>query len=108
AMRLSIGNAGPMEPPPIPIPGFNMRVVATDGGPIPPAGQWPETSVLVPVGSGRVVEMIAEQNGDWPLHCHMTHHVMNQMGHDTANTLGVDVRKADAKLARAVSGAMTM
>jgi hypothetical protein len=83
-------------------------VVATDGGPIPPAGQWPETSVLVPVGSVRVVELIAEQNGDWPLHCHMTHHVMNQMGHDTPNTLGADVRKADTKLAAAVSGAMTM
>ena len=33
------------------------RVIATDGGPLPEAGQSPEITVLVPVGSTRTVEI---------------------------------------------------
>ena len=36
--------------------------------------------------------------GDWAMHCHMTHHVMNQMGHDVANMVGADTRALDAAL----------
>src|SRR5262249_41669654 len=43
-----------------------------------------------------------------PLHCHMTHHVMNQMGHAAANLVGADTSGLDAKLGRVVPGYMTM
>jgi Multicopper oxidase len=58
----------------------NLSAMA-DGGSISEAAQWPETTVLVPVGSIRTVEFIANNPADWAIHCHMTHHVMNQMGH---------------------------
>jgi manganese oxidase len=38
----------------------------------------------------------------------MTHHAMNQMGHDAANLIGVDTSGVDAKLGRVLPGYMTM
>jgi hypothetical protein len=38
----------------------------------------------------------------------MTHHVMNQMGHDAPNLIGADVRGLDQKIGRMVPGYMTM
>jgi hypothetical protein len=38
----------------------------------------------------------------------MTHHVMNQMGHDAANLVGVDTAGIDAKIGALVPGYMTM
>ena len=54
------------------------------------------------------IEFIAKLPGDWPMHCHMTHHVMNQMGHDVANIVGADMKGVDAKLNRVLPGYMTM
>src|SRR5262249_42551193 len=36
-------------------------------------------TVLVSVAQVREVEFIANNVGDWPLHCHMFHHMMNFM-----------------------------
>ena len=107
-VRLRIGNLGPMDHHPIHLHGHFFHVVETDGGPVPPSARVPETTVLVPVGSVRVVEFTAGAPGDWPLHCHMTHHVMNQMGHDAPNLIGADVRGLDASIGRAAPGYMTM
>jgi hypothetical protein len=74
---------------------------------VPASARHPETTVLVPVGTTRTIEFRARA-GDWPLHCHMTHHAMNQMGHDAANLVGADTRGLDAALGRVVPGAMTM
>jgi hypothetical protein len=73
--------------------------VETDGGVIPEEARWPETTVLVPVGSTRSVELVAENPGDWALHCHMTHHTMNQMGHRIPNLIGVNPSEFDEKIA---------
>ena len=107
-VRLRIGNLGPMDHHPIHLHGYAFQVVGTDGGTVPPAARWPETTVVVPVGSVRVVEFVADKLGDWPLHCHMTHHVMNQMGHDVPNLIGADVRGIDASIGRLAPGYMTM
>jgi hypothetical protein len=56
----------------------------------------------------RVIELVADAPGDWPFHCHMTHHVMNQMGHDAPNLIGADTRGLDARVSRVVPGYMTM
>jgi hypothetical protein len=90
------------------IHGHHFEVVATDGGPIPVAARHPETTVLVPTGSTRTIEFTARAPGDWAFHCHMTHHVMNQMGHDIANVVGADMSGVDTKLGRVVPGYMTM
>jgi FtsP/CotA-like multicopper oxidase with cupredoxin domain len=106
-VRIRFGNLGPMDHHPIHLHGHHFEIVATDGGPIPTSARHPDTTVLVPVGSTRTIEFIARP-GDWPLHCHMTHHMMNQMGHEAANLIGADVSGVDAKLGRVVPGYMTM
>ena len=80
-VRIRIGNLSAMGHHPIHMHGHAFKIIETDGGQIPEAGQWPETTVLVPVGSTRTVEFIANKPGDWVMHCHMIHHVMKQMGH---------------------------
>jgi hypothetical protein len=107
-VRLRLANLGPMDHHPIHIHGHTFQLVATDGGAVPPAARVPETTVLVPVGTTRTVELVATAPGDWPLHCHMTHHAMNQMGHDAANLIGADTSDLDARLGRIVPGTMVM
>ncbi|HEU5056990.1 MAG TPA: copper oxidase [Kofleriaceae bacterium] len=107
-VRIRLGNLGPMDHHPIHFHGHTFQVTYTDGGPVPRAARWPETTTLVPVGSVRVIEFVADNPGDWPLHCHMTHHVMNQMGHDAPNLIGADVRGLDQKIGPMVPGYMTM
>src|SRR5439155_13957331 len=42
------------------------------------------------------------------LHCHMTHHVMNQMGHGLPNLIGVNPGKLDKNVQKLLPGYMTM
>ena len=94
-VRIRLGNLGPMDHHPIHLHGYQFRIVATDGGPVPESAQQPETTVLVAVGQSPDFEFIADEPGDWAMHCHMTHHVMNQMGHDFPNMIGVDSKGLD-------------
>ena len=107
-VRLRFGNLGAMDHHPIHLHGYSFKVTATDGGQIPEAAQWPETTVLVPVGSTRDIEFVADNPGDWAIHCHMTHHVMTQMGHEVPNILGADMKGVDARMNKLVPGYMTM
>ncbi|MCZ7677984.1 MAG: multicopper oxidase domain-containing protein [Sandaracinaceae bacterium] len=83
-------------------------MTATDGGYIPESAQYPETTVLVPVGSTRVIEMVPTEPGDWAMHCHMTHHVMTQMGHGNPNMVGADTRRLDRRMSRVAPDYMSM
>lgn len=107
-VRIRFGNLSAMDHHPIHLHGHYFKIVATDGGAIPLSAQWPETTVLVPTGSTRDVELVADAPGDWAMHCHMTHHVMNQMGHGTPNMIGVKQGKLDAKVQKLLPGYMTM
>lgn len=107
-VRIRIGNLSAMDHHPIHLHGYYFKVTETDGGRIPEAGQWPETTVLVPTGATRTVEFVADNPGDWAMHCHMTHHVMNQMGHEFPNMIGVDASKVDDKVQPLLPGYMTM
>ena len=107
-VRIRFGNLSPLDNHPIHLHGHSFTIMATDGGIIPPSARWPETTVLVPVGSTRDVEFIADNPGDWAMHCHMTHHIMNQMGHDFANQVGADFRGFDRRMRRLLPGYMTM
>ncbi|MEQ9072312.1 MAG: multicopper oxidase domain-containing protein [Sandaracinaceae bacterium] len=77
-------------------------------GMFPRSARQPATTVIVPTGSCRVIEFVADAPGDWAMHCHMTHHVMNQMGHDVPNMVGADVQRFDRRVRRLVPGYMTM
>ena len=77
---------------PIHVHGHEFEVSGTDGGPTPKAGRWPEVTTDIAVGQMRQIEFIADELGDWAMHCHKSHHTMNAMGHDVPTMIGVDHR----------------
>jgi FtsP/CotA-like multicopper oxidase with cupredoxin domain len=107
-VRIRLGNLGPMDHHPIHLHGYAFELVETDGGMVPKSSRRPETTTLVPVGGVRVIEFVADALGDWAFHCHMTHHIMNQMGHGMPNLIGADTKGLDARLGKVVPGYMTM
>ena len=108
-VRIRIASVAVMEHHPIHLHGYQFRVTETDGGQIPESAQQVETTVLVAVGQSRTFEFVADAPGDWPMHCHMTHHVMTQMGDKFPNTIGVQPGKLDEKIrASLLPGYMTM
>jgi manganese oxidase len=107
-VRIRLGNLSPMDHHPIHIHGLNFTVTQTDGGYVPASAQHPDTTVIVPVGSVRVIEMVPTEPGDWAMHCHMTHHIMTQMGHIDPSMLGADTRALDRRMRRVVPGYMSM
>src|SRR4051812_49232098 len=76
-VRIRFGNLSAMDHHPIHLHNYSFRVISTDGGDVPPSAQKPESTAFVPVGTTKTIEFVADAPGDWPLHCHMTHHVMN-------------------------------
>jgi FtsP/CotA-like multicopper oxidase with cupredoxin domain len=107
-VRIRLGNLSPMDHHPIHLHGLSFKVTATDGGYVPESAQLPETTVLVPVGSTRVIEFTPEEAGDWAMHCHMTHHVMTQMGHGLPPLIGADLGRVDRRMNRVLPGYMSM
>jgi FtsP/CotA-like multicopper oxidase with cupredoxin domain len=107
-VRIRIGNLSAMDHHPIHLHGYRFHITETDGGVIPESARMLETTVLVPVGSTKTVEFVADEPGDWAMHCHMTHHVMNQMGHNIPNMIGVKPSKLGAKSDRLLPGYMSM
>lgn len=107
-VRIRLGNLSPMDHHPIHIHGLNFKLTATDGGYVPSSAQISDTTMLVPVGSTRVIEFEPREEGDWAMHCHMTHHVMTQMGHGLPPMIGADTRKLDERMRKLVPGYMTM
>lgn len=107
-VRIRIGNLSAMSHHPIHIHGHKFQVVETDGGRIPSAAQWPEATIKVAVGQIRTVEFVADNPGDWAVHCHMTHHTMNQMGHGIPNMIGMDPEGFDERVQSLMPDYMTM
>lgn len=107
-VRIRFGNLSPTDHHPIHLHGHTFKIVATDGGQIPVSAQWPETTVLVPTGTTRDIELIADAPGDWVLHCHMTHHMMNQMGHAAPHMIGVKPKSLDRRIRPLLPAYMTM
>ena len=108
-VRIRLINLGAMSHHPIHLHGYQFQVAETDGGQIPESARQVETSVLTAVGQSRTFDLVADAPGDWPMHCHMTHHVMTQMGDQFPNTIGVQPGKLDEKIrASLLPGYMTM
>jgi hypothetical protein len=77
-VRIRIVNLG-MDHHPIHLHGHQFEVTGTEGGRIPESARYAENTVLVGVAQARVIEFVAQFAGDWMLHCHLPHHMMNQM-----------------------------
>ncbi|MDO8093741.1 MAG: copper oxidase [Candidatus Brocadiales bacterium] len=106
-VRIRIANLS-MDSHPIHLHGYNFKITGTDGGRIPASGQWPETTVNVPPGTTRDVEFVASVPGDWALHCHKNHHVMNAMSHTVPNMIGVKQSGVDRKVQNLLPDYMAM
>jgi FtsP/CotA-like multicopper oxidase with cupredoxin domain len=77
-VRLRIVNLG-MDHHPIHLHGNQFVLTGTEGGRAPESTWYPMNTVLVGVAQARVVEFDAKYPGAWMLHCHLPHHMMNNM-----------------------------
>jgi hypothetical protein len=68
-----------MDHHPIHLHGHQFVVTGTEGGRQPESTWGPGNTVLVGVAQSRDIEFVANNLGDWMLHCHLPHHMMNQM-----------------------------
>ncbi len=107
-IRLRLGNLSTMDHHPMHIHGYTFKIIGIGGGPVPKLAQTDVETVLVPVGSTRTIEFIANNPGDWAFHCHMFHHTMNQMGHAIPTVIGMDPGSMDRRIRKVLPGYMTM
>ena len=77
-VRIRLINLG-MDHHPIHLHGHTFQVTGTEGGRIPESARYPGNTVLVGVAQARDIEFVANNPGSWMLHCHLPHHMMNQM-----------------------------
>ena len=106
-VRVRVGNLT-MTNHPIHIHGHEFEVTGTDGGAVPRSARWPEVTTDVAVGQMRQIEFIADEPGDWAVHCHKSHHTMGAMGHDVPTMIGVDHRGLVGKIQKIVPDYMVM
>jgi hypothetical protein len=78
-VRLRFVNFSTADHHPIHLHGHTFWVTGTEGGRIPESAWIPGNNVLIGVAQARDVEFIANNPGDWIMHCHMFHHTMNHM-----------------------------
>jgi FtsP/CotA-like multicopper oxidase with cupredoxin domain len=77
-VRIRLVNLG-MDHHPIHLHGHQFYVTGTEGGRIRTTAVEPANTVLVGVAQARDIEFVANNPGDWHFHCHLPHHMMNQM-----------------------------
>lgn len=96
-VRIRFGNVM-MGIHPIHLHGHEFLVTRRGGKRLPPAAQYSEVTVLVAPGETRDIEFIADNPGDWAMHCHKTHHTMNQMRHDLPNLVGINKQGLEERI----------
>ena len=96
-VRVRLVNLG-MDHHPIHLHGNTFFVTGTEAGRQPQARWGPENTVLVGVAQARDIEFEALHPGDWMLHCHLPHHMMNSMsdliGERMMTTMRLDDKSA--------------
>jgi FtsP/CotA-like multicopper oxidase with cupredoxin domain len=105
-VRIRIGNLS-MWNHPVHLHGVQFVETGSDGGRWPQSQWRREVTSTVGVGQMRDIEFTAIP-GDWALHCHMSHHTMNAMGHDIPNPTGVDQSDLEERIQKILPGYMAM
>lgn len=77
-VRIRIINLG-MDHHPIHLHGFTFWETGREGGRHPESIWQRGNTALVGVAQAKDIEFIADRAGDWMFHCHLPHHMMNQM-----------------------------
>ena len=106
-VRIRVGNLT-MTNHPIHLHGHSFQVTGTDGGWVQPSARWPEVTTDIGVGQMRAIEFVADNLGDWALHCHKSHHTMNAMGHQVPTLIGVEQDDLLEKIGNLVPDYMAM
>ena len=78
-VRIRFVNMSPIDHHPMHLHGHTFWITGTEAGRIPESAWIPSNNVVVGVAQARDVEFIANNPGDWMIHCHMFHHMMNHM-----------------------------
>jgi manganese oxidase len=78
-VRIRLVNMSAIDHHPMHLHGHTFWITGTEAGRIPESAWIPSNNVLVGVAQSRDIEFIANNPGDWVLHCHMFHHMMNHM-----------------------------
>jgi FtsP/CotA-like multicopper oxidase with cupredoxin domain len=90
-VRIRLVNFSVIDHHPMHLHGMTFWVTGTEGGRIPESAWYPSNNVLVAVAQARDIEFVANNPGDWIMHCHMFHHMMNFMS-SMAGPMGGDMR----------------
>jgi FtsP/CotA-like multicopper oxidase with cupredoxin domain len=98
-VRIRFVNLG-MDHHPMHLHGNTFYTVGTEAGRIPRTNWEPGNTLLVGVAQARDIEFDAKYMGDWMLHCHLPHHMMNQM----VTMVGPNSDPAAGSNARGVKG----
>jgi manganese oxidase len=77
-IRIRFVNLG-MDHHPMHLHGHQFVVTGTEGGRAPATTWFPGNTAVVGVAQARDIEFEAKYVGDWMIHCHLPHHMMNQM-----------------------------
>lgn len=96
-VRIRFGNVM-MGIHPIHLHGHEFIVTRRGGKRLPLTAQYSEVTVLVAPGETRDIELIADNPGDWAIHCHRSHHTMNQMQHDLPNLTGINKQGIEERI----------
>ena len=77
-VRVRLINLG-MDHHPIHLHGFTFWETGREGARQQESAWTRGNTTLVGVAQARDIEFVADRPGDWMLHCHLPHHMMNQM-----------------------------
>ncbi len=102
-VRIRMINLG-MDHHPIHLHGHTFFVTGSEGGRQPKTTWAPGNTVLVGVAQARDIEFVANNPGDWMLHCHLPHHMMNQM----SSTVGPLTRRPGMPMGVSMENGMGM
>ena len=78
-VRIRLVNFSVIDHHPMHFHGMTFWITGTEGGRLPVTAWIPRNNVLVGVAQAYDIEFVAWNPGDWVLHCHMFHHMMNFM-----------------------------
>ncbi|MBX9582968.1 MAG: copper oxidase [Gemmataceae bacterium] len=78
-VRIRMVNMSAIDQHPMHLHGFQFWLTGTEAGRLPVSAWVARNTVIVGVAQAQDVEFVAHTPGDWLLHCHMFHHMMNFM-----------------------------
>lgn len=92
-VRVRLANAM-MDAHPMHLHGHQFDITAADGNPIPKHNIVKKNTINVASGETWEVEFNANNPGIWPFHCHIPHHMTNNMSESTGGMFTTVIYKA--------------